>query len=179
MKATDEVVKQRVEAVLKIRLMGAQFHDIREYAAETDAETGRPWNVSDSQLRRYIDRSDALLEKYAEKDREKIINRHLAQRKAMFARAMEGGDIRTALAVAKDEAELLALYPQTQIQVNGKGLSPITLNVVEVVVGREPVALENIVEEVVGNDCSHAHSGGSLDAPHDPPSPSPAGLSAE
>jgi hypothetical protein len=104
MKATNATVIQRVEEVLKIRLLGAEFHDIREYAVE------KQWNVSDTQLRRYIEKSDELLLDYIEKRRDRLMARHLAQRRALYARAMETGDLRTALAVVKDEAELQALY---------------------------------------------------------------------
>ena len=118
-KITQEEMARRVEQVLRIRLLGAQFHDIRQYASETDEETGRPWNVCDRQLRRYIDATDDLLVANAEKDRDKIIARHLAQRQALYARAMEAGDLKAALAVMKDECDLRGLYPPKAIVVDG------------------------------------------------------------
>lgn len=110
MKATKAVIRQRVEQVMRIRLCGAEFWEIRQYAAETDAETDRPWNVSDRQLWRYVAAADELLDEYLDHDRKKLFNRHIGQRRALFARALESGDIRTALAVAKDEADLYGLY---------------------------------------------------------------------
>jgi hypothetical protein len=111
MKATRATVRQRVESVMKLRLLGAEFHDLRAFANEEDAETGRPWNVSDRQLWRYCHQADALLEKNLEKDKGKLFARHIGQRRALYARAMESGDWKAALAILKDEAELLGLYP--------------------------------------------------------------------
>jgi hypothetical protein len=104
MKATKAEVAKRVEEILQIRLSGAEFADIRQYAAENG------WNVSDRQLRRYIQDSDALMAEGFERDRDKLFVRHVAQRRALFARTMQIGDYRTALAVAKDEADLQGLY---------------------------------------------------------------------
>jgi hypothetical protein len=111
MKATNAVVMQRVEAVLRVRIDGAQFHDIRDYANAPEQN----WNVSDSQLRRYIQASDKLLAERLEKDRDKQFARHVAQRQALYARAVNAADFRTALAVAKDEAELQGLYPPKKV----------------------------------------------------------------
>jgi hypothetical protein len=114
-KATKAVVLQRVEAVLQIVLLGGEFPDIRQYASENDPDTGRPWNVSERQLWRYQQAALKLCVRRLEKDREKTFARHLLQRRAMYARAMEAGDWRTALAVAKDEAELHGLYPPKKV----------------------------------------------------------------
>lgn len=88
----------------------AQFEDIRAYAGENDPETGRPWMVSDSQLRKYIVASNKLLARDLEKDRGDVLNLQLATRRRLFAQALLTGDLRTALAVLKDEAELHGLY---------------------------------------------------------------------
>ena len=104
MKSTKETVRQRVDEVLTIRLQGAEFADIRQYAAE------KGWNVSDRQLRRYVDWSDSRLAKTLEKDRAKLLNRHVAQRRALFARCMAVSDYSNARGVLADEAKLLGLY---------------------------------------------------------------------
>lgn len=111
MKSTKAEILKRVEAILEIRLAGAEFADIRKYAAENG------WNVSDSQLWRYIRKTDELLAQSLERDREKLFNRHIAQRFALYARAMSVSDYRTALAVLKDQAELQALYPARTHQI--------------------------------------------------------------
>src|SRR5690349_4417564 len=100
MKSTKAEVQKRVEEILKIRLAGAEFHDILQYAAENH------WNVGERQLWTYIQKSDQRLAETLEKDRAKIFNRHVAQRRALFARTTAVADYRTALAVLKDEAQL-------------------------------------------------------------------------
>jgi hypothetical protein len=105
MKATKAEIAQRVEAILEIRLSGAEFCDVRKYAQENG------WQVSDGQLWRYIRKTDDILARTLEQDRQKLLNRHLAQRHALYARAMSVSDYRTALAVLRDQAELQGLYP--------------------------------------------------------------------
>jgi hypothetical protein len=109
MKATKAVVAQRVDAVLRIRIDGAQFHDIVQYAAE------QQWGVGERQLWNYVAAADALLVARQEKDRDKLFARHVAQRQALVARAVNAADYRTALAALKDEAELLGLYPPRKV----------------------------------------------------------------
>ena len=106
MKSDQATVRQRVEEILQLRQLGAEFVDIRQHASQSNP----PWNVSDRQLWRYIEASDALLERTLEKDRKKLLNRHISARRALYARAMSTSDHKTALAVLKDEADLLHLY---------------------------------------------------------------------
>ena len=73
---------KRVEETLRIRLDGAQFHDLREFAIT------QGWEVSDVQLRRYQQRADELLVERRDKSRKQVIARHLAQRQALYARAV-------------------------------------------------------------------------------------------
>jgi hypothetical protein len=121
MKQTKAVIRQRVEEMLAVRLDGAMFHQIRQYAAE------KGWNVSDRQLYRYIDASDALLEKTLEKNREKLIALHLAKRKNLFARCVNAGQFNVALACVRDEAELQDLYPTKGIKVTGQDSGPVVM----------------------------------------------------
>lgn len=109
MKATQATIEQRVAEVLKLRIAGAEFADIREYAIAQE------WGVSDSQLWRYVAKSDKALAAAMEKDRGKLLARHLAQRRLLYVKALESGDWRGALAALKDEADLERLYdpPQT------------------------------------------------------------------
>src|SRR4051812_15429337 len=106
MKSDQVTVRQRVEEVMRLRLLGAELHDIRQYASEQTP----PWDVSDRQLWRYIAAGDALLDKSLEKDRVKLLNRQIAQRRVLYARAVVVSDYRAALAILKDEADLLHLY---------------------------------------------------------------------
>jgi hypothetical protein len=110
MKATNSQIEQRVSEVLRLRVAGAEFDDIRQYASVADKSTGRPWGVSDRQLWRYVALSDKALLAAVEKKRDMLLARHLAQRRLLYAKALESGDWRGALAALKDEADLERLY---------------------------------------------------------------------
>jgi hypothetical protein len=101
---------RRVEEVLRVRLDGAQFHDIVQYGSE------QGWNVGARQIRKYIARADALLVERQDKSRKQVVARHLAQRSALYARAVNAADYRTALAVLADEAKLRGLYPDREVR---------------------------------------------------------------
>jgi hypothetical protein len=113
MKSSKTTIAQRVDEIFQLILEGAEFASIRDYSRE------KGWGVTDSTLFRYLERARALCVKRMERDREKIIARHLFQRRAMYQRAMQAGDVRTALAVAKDEAMLFGLYGPLRIDLEG------------------------------------------------------------
>ena len=94
----------RVEEVLAIRLDGAQLHDIRRYASENG------WGVSDRQLERYIEKADRLLVARRQRKWGRMKALHVARREALYARALQAADYRTALAVLQDLAKLQELY---------------------------------------------------------------------
>lgn len=96
----------RAEIVLKARLAGAQLWELRALAEELD------WQIDKRELRRLIKAADAIAAEAAETDLEKIRVAHLARLRALFARAVDTGDLRTAHAVMKDEAKLRGLYDQ-------------------------------------------------------------------
>jgi hypothetical protein len=121
-KADKALAARRVDEVLRIRLDGAEFWDVREYVREKQAEPGSAWHLeegatplSDSQLRRYQQRADALLERSHERSRKKLLRRHLAKRRNLYAKATLAGDVRAALACLRDEAELLGLYAPRKV----------------------------------------------------------------
>jgi hypothetical protein len=60
--------------------------------------------------------ADELLVERQDKSRKQVIARHLAQRQALFARALKAADYRTALAILADEAKLRGLYPEKEIK---------------------------------------------------------------
>lgn len=97
-------VARRVGEVLRIRLGGAQFHDVVHYASENG------WGVTDRQVRTYVRRADDLLVERQDRGRRRVVARHLAQRQALYARAVNAADYRTALAILADEAKLRGLY---------------------------------------------------------------------
>lgn len=132
MKATKAQIQARVEEVLAIRLDGAEFWDVREYAREKEAEEGSPWQLaegqkplSDGQLRRYISRADRMVAESYRASRKKLLRRHLGWRRNLYAKAVSAGDYRAALAAARDEAELLSLYPAKRTELTGKDGGPL------------------------------------------------------
>ena len=111
MKSTKAEVCRRVNEVLKLRLGGAELPDIRDYANAPE----QGWDVSDSQVWRYIRAADALCKDYFDARAGHLLTRHLLQRRTLYAHAMGAGDFRTALAVLQDEAKLEGLYPPTKV----------------------------------------------------------------
>jgi hypothetical protein len=117
MKATKAIIQARVDDILRIRLDGAEFWDVRQYVAEKEQAAEPPWAIpeggnpiSQRQLWRYIARADRLMGASSETTRKKQLRVHLARRKSLYARAVNKGDERTALAVLRDLAELQGLY---------------------------------------------------------------------
>lgn len=117
-KATKASAQKRVDDLLRIRLDGAEWWDIREYVREKEAEPGSNWHraeaeepISESQIRRYLQRADDLVMKSHQRSRKRLFRRHLAQRRHLYSKAVNAGDIRVALSCLQDEAKMLGLYP--------------------------------------------------------------------
>ena len=117
-KADKALVRQRVDDLYRIVLEGALWPvDTCEYVREKQAEAGSLWflaegetPLSESQIRRYQQKADKLIEQAGTHSRKRLFRRHLAQRRHLFAKANLAGDIGTALRCLRDEAELLGLY---------------------------------------------------------------------
>src|SRR5215207_1756416 len=101
---------KRVEEVLRIRLDGAQFHDVSAYAEE------KGWGIKERQVRNLMQRADELLVERQDKSRKQVIARHLAQRMALYARALNAADYRTALAILDSDAKLRGLFPEKELK---------------------------------------------------------------
>ena len=131
-KASKAAVLLRITEVLRIRLDGAAEWDVSEYVREQEQTDGSAWKprrgekpLSDRQIRRYIERADALIAASTKESRKRSLVKHLARREAMYAKAMNAGDVRTALAVAQDEAKLRNLYPPKRTELTGKDGRPL------------------------------------------------------
>jgi hypothetical protein len=153
MKATAATIRARVDDILRILLDGAQSWDVRQYVAEKEAAGEPPWTVpeggkplSERQLRRYCDRADKLISESCRTNRKRLIRRHLAQRRNLYARALNKGDERTALAVLRDLAELQDLYPAARHVLTGAGGGPVRFSL------EEAVAADRELEEAE-RDC--------------------------
>jgi hypothetical protein len=183
-KASKAMVLLRLREILRIRLEGAKEWDVSEYVHEQERIDGSPWKLDEGetpmsgrQIRRYIRRADRIIEESTRASRKRSITWHLARREAMYAKAMNAGDVRTALAVADSEAKLRGLFPVEQHKLKVKG-APMSLTILERVVGREdpaptPSALTNIVEVVVTHDNTHTSTTGN------PPPPGATGVPQE
>jgi hypothetical protein len=101
---------ERVEAVAQLRLEGKEFAEIAQFCAAQ----GWPHGVSQTYL--YIRRADALLDRYAETNRNRLFGQRIARRNALWSRAMAKDDLRMALAVEMDQTKLLGFYPQPPTQ---------------------------------------------------------------
>ncbi len=103
-KSSVAEVERRVQEVLRIRLDGAALHDVVQYATEMK------WDVSERQVAHYIRRADDLLVERNDRNRRRLLARHCAQRESLYARAVNGADYRTALAVIDSLAKMQGLF---------------------------------------------------------------------
>ena len=107
-KSDKATVVRRIQEILRLLLAGGEFEDIRQYAASHD------WKLSDRQLRRYQEWAYRKVVDATKRSQKELLGRHLMQRRALYARALKTSDIRTALEVLRDEAELEGLYPNAK-----------------------------------------------------------------
>lgn len=107
MKLSKIEYNARVEEVFEIVILGAEFADIKKYAAE------KGWAITDAEALRYQAAALQLCSDRLSRNRDTAIARHIMQRRALYARAIESGDWGTALSIARDEARLLGLYDPT------------------------------------------------------------------
>lgn len=137
-KATPAIVEQRVQSVLQIRLDGAEGWDVRQYVAQQEEAGVQPWKVgpggkslSERAIREYVTRADALIAESCRVSRQEQIRRHKAQRRSLYARAVQSGDIRTALAVLDSLATLGDLFPAKRVKNEHSGSVKTRLEIVE------------------------------------------------
>src|SRR5262245_16486202 len=119
MRSDKLTLRRRVEAVLDLLCQGALFHQIRHYASKQEP----PWNVSDRQLRRYIRAAHKRLARILDKDRERLLNLHIARREHLYGRSLLMNDCPTTSRVLKDQAELLGLYDDPRVEALGKKIA--------------------------------------------------------
>ena len=118
MRETDPILEQRIEEILDIRLDGAKEWDARRYVAEKEAVGEAPWKLAEGgnplsrrQIRNYIREAERRIAKSTHATRQRRIARHIAFREKLYARAINKGDERTALAILDSLAKLLDLPP--------------------------------------------------------------------
>lgn len=103
-----------VDEVLRLRLDGAQLHDLIAHAAE--AVDGKPrWDLTPGEIASAADRADALIVARAETNHARAVAMHVARREALYARAVTSGDYSTALAVLRDLGNIQVVYPSAKV----------------------------------------------------------------
>jgi hypothetical protein len=131
-------MEARVADILRIRLDGAESWDCRAYVSQKQLAGEAPWKLADGanplcdrQIYRYIEQADALIQSSCLTSRKKLLRNHLAQRRSLFARAVQAGDVKAALAVLQDLARLQDLYPAAKVAAKIEGTLKETIRVVE------------------------------------------------
>lgn len=127
-KAGKRTLTTRVEEVVKIRLDGAEFWDVREYVREKEKDPESAWALKpgegplcDDSIRRYCRKADAVIEASTRVRRVKLFARHVAKRNNLYASAKLAGDYRTALATLSDLDRLLGMYPAKELKIRRDG----------------------------------------------------------
>jgi len=69
------------------------------------------WDISESQVKRYIRACYTLWKRDFEKKRKAGLSYHLSKRRDLYAKAYKQKDWPTCLAIAKDEAKIMDCYP--------------------------------------------------------------------
>lgn len=128
-KSTNAEIQARVTTVMEMMLAGAAFPEIRQYAAQTDTETNRPWGVEARQIREYMSRAWEVIQETVESNRTRLFALHLGQRRLLYNKTVEMGDYRTALQVLRDSAELQGIYPPKTLNVGNDGDKPFVVKV--------------------------------------------------
>jgi hypothetical protein len=128
MKASKATVRARVDDILRVIVDGAEPWQIGPYVAEQEQAGAAPWTVPDGgkplsrrQIRRYVSWAERLMAASPRTDREKLLRKHEAQRRNLYARAVNKGDERTALAVLQDLAKMQDLYPPAKLKAEHTG----------------------------------------------------------
>jgi hypothetical protein len=131
-RARKELVDARIRDLLRIILDGAQGWDLCDFVRENEKEDGSPWHLAEgekplsySQIRRYAVKAEKLIAESCRASRKRLLRRHLAQRRNLYAKAVLAGDYRTALAALRDEADLEDLYPSRKTEHTGRNGGPI------------------------------------------------------
>jgi hypothetical protein len=110
-KAIRGQVAQRVHEVKLLILSGATRYDILQYAANES------WDLKERQVDDYMAKASNAISDSLKPEAAQALELALAlaRRQMLYARALEQGDVKAALAVLKDEAELRGLYAPTKI----------------------------------------------------------------
>jgi hypothetical protein len=117
--------RQRIDAVRSILLDGAESWDVRHFVAEKNAAGEPPWQepVSDQELAGYAAAAEKIIAASCDNSEAKNLKRHLAQRRNLYAKALQQNDCGVALSCLRDEARLLGLYERQKKVPRAKALT--------------------------------------------------------
>ena len=106
------VTKRRVDLLACAILDGIdRVSDLLAWTNAEDAATGRPWNVTPRTILKYRKRAYQVISDEAREDKATHMARQLGIRRRLYSTAVSQANVPAALAVVKDESELLGLYP--------------------------------------------------------------------
>jgi hypothetical protein len=105
MKSAKQEIRERIEEIIHLRLVGAQQDHIRQYASDNG------WGLSARQVEKYILRADRLPIAEQKMERKWMMGYHLARRDHLYGKAMDAGKLQTALNILNSDAKLRGLYP--------------------------------------------------------------------
>jgi hypothetical protein len=109
---TQDNERRRIQAILQIRLDGAEEWDARDFIAQKEAAGEDPWTVADGAGPLTVDQVAAIIEAAdkviadAYPDDPPDVARHKAKLKNLYARAVTAGEIATAARILRDIADL-------------------------------------------------------------------------
>lgn len=117
-KATEGQMRKRIEEVLRLRLDGAEFWDLRDYIRKQEITPGSAWELrgddkplSDQHIRRYITDTNKMIVRHDRGSKEEMLDEHVARRRHLYAKAIKSGDLSNAVKALDSEAKLQGLFP--------------------------------------------------------------------
>ena len=117
-RATNATREARIEAIVRIKLDGAEPWDVRQFVAVSEKAGEGPWKMgrgrkplSDRQIRRYCALADQRIAESVRTLNPEAFRLHLARLNRLYFKAVQTGDLRTALSVLIDQAKMQGLYP--------------------------------------------------------------------
>lgn len=117
---SEAVIAQRVEDIFGLVVDGQPLRVIRQYVSESCS-----WKADDRTLLRYKRRATKLIKERAEATCETVRETAVERLERLYARAIQRGDIRTALAVQQEIARLHGLNAPTKTELTGAGGAPL------------------------------------------------------
>lgn len=140
-RASKAAYEARIDDVLQLILDGAGRRDIIRFASEKttvqidkdgkETKPSFPWitkhKLSSRQIDTYIaDATEHMVTACKEADKN-LIQRHRGRRESLYARAVNSGDLRTALAVIDSLGNLEGVFPTKKLDVTQTGEQTIHL----------------------------------------------------